>query len=199
MDNGTTTIEKERMERLNQSRLRNRSKATNLLMSGSRLAVSAATGGVGRSASREIQRRVSGSVSAAGEKAAEFYKKKMDGMNEPEKKLSGVMFWTIFSLSVIKELSDIFLNFTIILSIFTLITGLIITFIIGFYLFSQGVSPGTKKIVLWIVSMMIEAIPFLNLIPTYPISLLIMKVMENNEFLKKHAQVAHARGVSSLF
>ncbi|NOY35545.1 MAG: hypothetical protein GXP44_01330 [bacterium] len=196
MNNKATTIEEERLANLNRARFKSRSKKE-LFMSGSRIAASAATGGVGRVASREVKRRVSGKISEAGEKAARYYKKRKDpNLTEPPKKLSGAGFWMIFSLSLANEILDVFLNFTLFLSLLTLITGLAITFIIAFYLYGQGVKPSSRKLALWIVSVAIESIPFLNILPTYPVSLLVMKKMENSEFLKKHASVMMAKGIA---
>ncbi len=185
-------IEKERMAGLNRARFRGGSKS-DLLKTGSRLAISAATGGVGRAVGKEVRRRVSGKVSASGEKMARRYQKKKGMTAHPQKKLSGMGFWMIFSLSLLNTFMDVFLNFTFILSAITLVTSLVITFIIGFYLYNQGVKPSSRKLALWITSIIIESIPFLNMLPAYPVSLLMMKKMENSDFLKKHAGLLGAK------
>ena len=167
----TTQIENGRLARLNTAR-----KAV-------KTGASLATGGIGRTITREAEKKVKGKVIQAAER---FGGKKAKA--EGERKLVGPGFWFIFTFAVVKEIFDIFLTFTFFLSLFTLVNGLIITFVIWVYLASEGVSGSTKNIAVWIVSLIIEFIPFLNILPTFPISLLIMRTMENNEFLKEHAE-----------
>lgn len=168
---------------------------SNKFRAASRIAATAAAGGLGRVASREIERRIGGRVRESGERAAERWKARrgQNPMPPPKEKLAGWIFWFIFLLSLVNELLDIFLGITIILSVFTWITGIIITFAIGFYLVMEGVNPSTRKLALWLISIIIEAIPFLNMLPTYPFSLLIMKHLEYREFQQQKIQFTESR------
>jgi len=105
----------------------------------------------------------------------------------PEKKLVGPGFWMIFSLTVIDEFMDVFLNLTFILSFVTVLSGLIVSFIVYFYLFYNGVSFTTRKLATMFISFLIEMIPFLNMFPTYPFTLIMVRWLENNERIKKFA------------
>lgn len=184
--------EQKRMAGLNRARFKGAAKS-DLLKTGSRMALSAATGGIGRAVGKEVRRKVSGKVSAAGEKMARRYQKKKGISIPPQKKLSGTGFWMIFSLSLLNTFMDVFFNFTLILSAITLVTSLVVTFIIGFYLYNQGIKPSSRKLALWVTSIIIESVPFLNMLPAYPVSLLLMKKMENSDFLKKHAGLLGAK------
>jgi hypothetical protein len=184
------TIEGKRLAKLNQARFS--ASKIEKLMHGGRFITTLATGGPTRAIKKAAERRIRDKIRKVGERTAEKYLQKKQRKRQPappQKKLTGAGFWIILSLSIINELLDILLNFTVVLSILTWITGLIITFVIGFYLFYQGVSFSTKKIALWLISILIEAIPILNILPTYPISLIIMRIMENNEFIKSKTRL----------
>jgi len=107
----------------------------------------------------------------------------------PLKKLTGVGFYMVVMLAIIKDISDIFLNLSIVFSFFVIFSGLIISFIVFFYLFLNNVDfitkYGSKKLVILITSFIIEIVPFLSIIPVFTFTLFLIKAIENNEQLKK--------------
>jgi len=117
-----------------------------------------------------------------------------DEAASPPKKLSGPGFWMVVGAAILKDTLDVFLNISILFSVLVIFTGLIIIFIVSFYLFYNGVKLTTKKLAVWAVSAIIEIIPFLSILPTYSFTLLIIRAMENNEHLKKAA--AQKKGIA---
>jgi hypothetical protein len=145
-----------------------------------RIAVSAATGGVGKAVAGAVQRQASGAVRSGANKAAEKYLAKRGNNKKPQdKKLNGWGFWAIFALAFVKELLDILANFTVVLAILSVIGSLLITFIVWFYLAVNGVSLDKSKFAVYIISIIVEIIPGLNMFPTFPLTLLIVRIMEN--------------------
>jgi hypothetical protein len=182
-------IENEKLSRLGQARLGDRIKSEKFTVG--RVGADLAMGGVGRAVRREAERRLSGGISRAAGKVAESYKKGREAGGAPQKKrLSGLGFWFIFSAVVIKEILDILLDATLILSVLAWLIGVFIIFTVYFYLAIEGVSFTDRKLTMWIISLLIEMIPFLNILPTFPVMLLALKAMENNEFLKSKMQLA---------
>jgi len=185
----SATIENERSNRLSQARLGDRIKSEKFTVG--RVGTDLAMGGIGRAVRREAERRMSGGISRAAGKAAESYKKRRDGEGVPKKKkLSGLGFWFIFTAVVVKEILDILLDATLILSVLAWLIGVFVIFTVYFYLAIEGVSFTDRKLTMWIISLLIEMVPFLNILPTFPIMLLVLKATENNEFLKSKMQLA---------
>jgi len=81
----------------------------------------------------------------------------------PEKKMTGVGFYMIVGIAAVKDLLDMFLNISVVLSIVVIGTGLLISFIVAFYLFYVGVKPSVKKLATFTISAIIELIPFLSI------------------------------------
>jgi hypothetical protein len=117
-------------------------------------------------------------------------KMKMSTFNESKsgkrgKKLSGGMFIFMIILTQIKDLSDIFFNITGVLFWVTFITGVGIQFIVILYLILNGVKLDSRKFATYITSLIIESIPYLNLLPMATINLLIIRKLENSPLKKK--------------
>jgi len=178
--NNTSKIEGVGMGRFNG--VRNKHLNSFTALNAGRFASAGLTGGIGYAASKEVNRRAEGFLRKKADKVAESYKKNKDSTSEH--KLSGVGFWMIFGLTIINEILGIILSFTIILPV---IIGLITSFIVFFYLAYSGVSFSTRKMVVWIVAIVIEMVPILNMLPSLSVSLFLTRLLENNETLKKVA------------
>lgn len=113
-----------------------------------------------------------------------------NGSESPEKlapkKMTGFWFYIVFTLICIDEfILDTGLNLTGFLAALTPIISQFITLITGFYLYTQKISITSEKLSMWIISVIIEFIPFINLFPTYALSILITKKIENNPMARK--------------
>jgi len=107
------------------------------------------------------------------------------GKASAPKKMTGPGFYMVVGIAIVKDLLDVFLNVSVVLSVVVIATGLLISFIVAFYLFYVGVKPSAKKVAVYAVSAIIELIPFLSIIPTFAFTLFIIRALENNPKLKK--------------
>lgn len=101
--------------------------------------------------------------------------------NEPqvEKKLRGIGFWAIVGLALLKDLLDIFLNVTIILSVVVIPITFMISIGVLMYLYLNGVKIDTRKGATIFIGFLIDAFPFLSFLPTFTFTLFVIKWMEN--------------------
>ena len=104
------------------------------------------------------------------------------------KKLTGPGFWGIVCLALLKDISDVFLNLTLVVALFVIVSGLVINFIIFFYLFYTGVKPSMRKLATIAFSLIIGMVPFLSILPETTASLFILRIIENNERIRKAAE-----------
>jgi len=103
------------------------------------------------------------------------------------KKMTGPGFYMVVSMAFIKDIFDIIADLTLLLSVLTFLTGALISYIVWFYLFYNGVKLDSRKLATFLVSAIIEMIPLVNIIPTFTITLFIIRELENNKSLKKLA------------
>lgn len=104
-----------------------------------------------------------------------------EGKGNDKKKMAGMAFYLVLSLTIFKDVSDLVADASVILSIITPITGLIVSFVVAVYFYLNKVEISTNKIVAYALSIVLEFIPFLNIIPTSTIVLILTKWMENNK------------------
>lgn len=151
------------------------------------LAYAVATGGVGKAIDKATKKATGQAISRAAQRASESYKKRQGGKQkasqarseEDKKKMTGVGFWMIVGLALAKDLLDILTGLTVVLIILVVFTTMTISFIVAFYLFYVGVKPDTRKVVTWALSFLAEIVSG-GFLPTYTISLFIIRFMENN-------------------
>jgi len=128
---------------------------------------------------------------ARGKRLREIRKRRAEGArgkaSAPPKKMTGVGFYMVVALALIKDTFDIIADISILLSILTFFTGLLISYIVWFYLFYNGVKLDSRKLATFAVSAIIEVIPLVNIIPTFTITLFVIRELENNKGLKKLA------------
>ncbi len=91
----------------------------------------------------------------------------------------GVGFYIMLVFAIIKDISDVFFSFTVILAWIPPITGIIMNIIIGSYFFFVGVSLNGRKLATFGASFIIEMIPFGGILPMTTINLVAIRMMEN--------------------
>lgn len=104
------------------------------------------------------------------------FRAKKDG-----KKLHGVSFWLIVGLAIIKDLLDIVLNISLILILLVIPIGFIISFGVFIYLYLQGVKMDSRKLATLIIGFFIDLLPLLSILPTFTITLFIIRFLENSK------------------
>lgn len=109
-----------------------------------------------------------------------------------QKNLTGPGFWMMVMAATLKDLLDLLLNFTVILSLLVIFFGLIISFTIALYFFMSGVSFTTLKLAVFVASSIIEMMPFVSFLPMTTITLLAVRKMEHSDFAKKATTLIHA-------
>lgn len=96
-------------------------------------------------------------------------------------KLAGTGFLILLGVSILKEALDVLADLTVFLALLTILLNIVFSIVVWFYLFLHDVKFGTKKIAAGAITVMIEIIPILNVIPTFPLTLLMMRKMEYDE------------------
>jgi hypothetical protein len=102
-----------------------------------------------------------------------------------EQKLSGAGFVMMMMLALFKDFFDVIANFSIILAFLSTITGIIVSFVIFFYLFYNNVSFTSKKLGVLFTMLLIETVPFLSLLPMTAAGLFIVRLLEHRKTAKQ--------------
>lgn len=133
------------------------------------------------SASRMRRRR---SVRERYRRRKELLKARFD--NAPEK-MHGAGFLIIVLLAAGKDMFDVLADFSVIFSVFATLASGPISLIIALYLWYNDTSFTVKQIATWATMLLIELIPFINLLPATVVSLYIIRFLENNEQARRIA------------
>ncbi len=144
--------------------------------------VSRGTGGAIRGAT---QAATSGAITKLAERSARRFKKPGENKPSKTKKMIGIIFYLMLGLAIFKDLLDAVTDLTIVFSILSLITTPVYTFILAFYLFTEGISLTTRKLVTMIISTIIGLIPIINILPVTTINLILLRYFENSEKAQK--------------
>jgi len=92
-------------------------------------------------------------------------------------------------LAVTKDILDILFTFTLILAIFTSFFGIMISFLILFYLIYNDVKWTTRKITTMVLTFIIEFLPFIGaFIPAATLNLFIIRRFENSDRFKEFTE-----------
>lgn len=153
---------------------------------GNPLARAALAGSVGGAAQRLAEEAVGEGIERAAQATGRRLaaKRAQDPLKKP---LVGPAFWGIASAALVKDLLDILVNFTVLLSIVVIFTGLAITFIIVMYLHASGVEADAAKLVTAVLAIAIEMIPFLSILPATLAGLFFVRWQEHKKYEKKLA------------
>lgn len=103
-----------------------------------------------------------------------------------KKKMTGPVFWLIVLLALIKDALDLFLGFTIILSIFILPLSLMVEACVIVYFVVQGVKPTGRKIALLAITAAVEMVPFFSFLPLFTVSVVAVRIMENGKIKERN-------------
>ncbi len=126
-------------------------------------------------------------------RALRKFKKQLGNKKTQEKKMTGVGFYMIVGIAIIKDLVDL-IDLTGIGVILTSILGFFIDFIVWFYFFYTGVKYYEgRKLATFLISAIIEIIPGLNILPTFSFTLFIIRALENNPRLKKMSKITKGK------
>ena len=101
--------------------------------------------------------------------------------SSPEKKMTGVGFYLVLSTVVLNDLVGLIADLSVVLFFVAVITGIIVQGIVALYLFWNGVKLSERKLASFLVSFIIEVIPFVNLLPAGTVNLLAIRAIENSE------------------
>lgn len=127
--------------------------------------------------------------------------KKSDGLEEPTsnkpKKMVGPGFWLMLFIVLIKDLIDLVADFSVILSVIAPVTGFIVTLILWFYYYYNGVKASTRTVATFAITSLIGSIPFINILPESVLNLILIRTFENNQKLKKIVKIASVNGAAS--
>lgn len=155
--------------------------------------VSGATQGPGRAVDAEKVARAAQRRLVARRRR----KGRLEAKKAPKKKLTGVMFYVILSVTIIKDLFDVVFALTVILSFLGVLFGLLVTFVVLIYYFFNQVNLTSRKLVVFFVATVIEILPFVGILPMASVSLILVRHFENNKKSRKfaHGKVGGALGV----
>ncbi len=124
-----------------------------------------------------------------GANKKKYHRREAIDLQKPEKKLTGSGFFVMVGLAVTKDILDIIFTFTLIFAIFASFFGIIISFLILFYLIYNDVKWTTRKIVTMLITFIVEFLPFINaFIPAATVNLFIIKKFENSDRFKEFAE-----------
>lgn len=151
----------------------------------------ASTGSVGRGAQKVVEAASQEALAAGAERAARAArmraarKRRAQPVNQrkskPSKKMTGIGFWFMISLTLTKDFLDILLNITVILSLVVILLGLFITFCLFFYYMYNGVSVTSRKLATMAITIILEILPFFSIVPMTTIGLFMIRRLENDE------------------
>ena len=99
---------------------------------------------------------------------------------EPEKKLTGISFWLIVGLAIVKDALDLFLNLTLVLILLVIPIGFLISLCVFIYFYFQGVKMDSRKIATIVIGFLIDVIPILSIFPTFTATIFIIRWLENS-------------------
>ena len=104
------------------------------------------------------------------------------------KKMTGVGFYMVLFGVFLNDLVGIVADLSVILFFVAVITGIVVQGIVALYLFWNGVKLSERKLASFLISFIIEVIPFVNLLPAGTVNLIAIRAIENSEMAKKVAR-----------
>lgn len=159
----------------------------------SRAGLSRGVGGASREATQMV---MEDKVVRASRNISDRISKRNAGQNlKTAKKMTGIFFWIILAMNIFEDILDIVLDATGFLAVVTSVTSIILLFINFTYMFFQRVDFGSRKLILWGISFIVELIPGADILPTYSVVFVLTRFMENNEKFKKALQTVQAKKI----
>ncbi|MBI2045994.1 MAG: hypothetical protein HYT28_01050 [Parcubacteria group bacterium] len=134
------------------------------------------------SPARFLRARARARQKAVSDESDEEKKAQAAGQSQ---KLTGAGFTIMILLALVKDFFDIIASASVVLAFLSTIAGVSVAFIIFLYLFFNNVSFTARKLTVLLAMFLIESVPFLALLPTTTISLLIVRYLEHNAAVKR--------------
>lgn len=116
--------------------------------------------------------------------------KKQPTPKQKEPSRFGVGFYVLLVCAVIKDVSDILLNLTIIFSWVTSFTGAIMSMAIWSYLFMSGIKMNASKLATTAISSIIDIVPGFSALPMTTLNLLAIRFLDWSEQKIKELQTS---------
>lgn len=117
---------------------------------------------------------------------------------EREKKISGMGFWVIVFLALIKDAADALLTASVYLSVVSTILSVFVVCIVTFYFYYNDVAlMSTRKLATYLIAVVVELIPFLAAFPAFTMMVIAVRLIENNEALRKVAEAKRSARFSN--
>ena len=121
------------------------------------------------------------------DKAAQRFVEKRS-LQKPEQKdspkMTGVGFFVIICVALLKDFLDILLNFSVLLILLVIPVSIFISFIIFIYFYMEGVKMDSRKIATMVVGFFLDALPIFSIFPTFTLTVFFIRWLENNAFEK---------------
>lgn len=157
-------------------------KGTDLLTQGVRLGRASK---LGQSSANPL-----GAVRAAADMAAtpfidkqaeKFAKKRQqETPRDPaKKKMTGVSFWIMVGVALMKDSLDLILNFSVFLIFLVIPLSFLFMFVTFMYLYLEGVKMDSRKIATIVISFLVDMLPLISMLPAFTLSLFIIRYLEN--------------------
>lgn len=102
----------------------------------------------------------------------------------------GVGFNVLLVCAILKDISDVLLNLTIIFSWVTSFTGAIMTMAIWAYLFMSGIKMNASKLATTAISSIIDILPGFSVLPMTTLNLLAIRFIDWAESKVKDMQIS---------
>lgn len=140
---------------------------------------------IGQSAANPL-----GTVRAAADMAATPYldkqaqkfakKQQAKVQRDPaKKKMTGIGFWLVVGIALMKDGLDIILNLSVFLIFLVIPLSFLFLFMTFMYLYLEGVKMDNRKLATIIISFIVDMLPLLSIIPAFTFSLFIIRFLEN--------------------
>jgi hypothetical protein len=104
----------------------------------------------------------------------------------PEKPMAGPGFWILVAVTSFDELVlDLIANISVVFAIFVFLTGFLVAAITIGYLYFSGVPMDMRKVTTMSVSLLIEILPFVSIIPSAVIALFVIRWFAQKDYREK--------------
>lgn len=105
---------------------------------------------------------------------------------QSEKPMTGPGFWILVAVTAFDELIlDLLANLSVVFAIFVLLTGILIAAYTISYFFFTGVSMDTRVLATMSISLLIEIVPFVSIIPSALASLFVIRWFVQKDYREK--------------
>ena len=119
--------------------------------------------------------------------------------NASEKKMNDIGFWFIVGAALMKDVLDLFLHLTVVLSFLILFVGFAVTFLTLSYFFYSKVKFDIRKLATFTISMIIEILPVISILPMSVVNLFVIRYFENSKNQSNKRLLSGATALAKRF